>query len=83
MMKKLFGASWDVKLGALVATIGAGIEFLNDQKLLVDTKYGKWIALAGLLYSTWSAKSSKVTGTGGGAARIADVNNVPINANPN
>ena len=83
MLKKIFGASFDVKIGALIATIGAGMEFMSEQKILIDTKYGKWIALGGLLYSTWSSKSSKVTGTGNAAARVPDVCNVPIQSNPN
>jgi len=83
MLQKMLGASFDVKIGAILMTIGSILQVLADNNMFAGTQLGKYIAIAGAIFALFKAKSSSVTGTGNGAARVPDVNNVPINANPN
>jgi hypothetical protein len=74
--------NWDVRIGALFSILGLGGEIANALNI-ANTTIGRWLIVAGLIVTQLRAKSVAVTGTGTGAARVADVSNVPINTNPN
>lgn len=61
MIKKIFGASFEQKIGAALVAIGTIAEILTDTRVLTATPAGKYIAAVGLIYATFNGKSNKVT----------------------
>lgn len=69
MMQKMLGASYDIKIGAIIFTIGSLLELLRDSGVFGDTKVGKYVALAAAIFVVFRSKSTAQTGIGEKATR--------------